>query len=426
MWNYSLERNFSTCLSQLGNAIFDAIKICLVGIAIVMILIQLLFYLCNTVRFITFTTNLSTMTKTKKNSISIFPHVIFISYITLFLEYEEFRYISINNINFNFCYKTPRDWKARNYFKKVCFILLNVYIFNISNTIQGDLLCLMTFQNASYFFNRHTQWLHTILIILANDVHQNPGPYHNSYFTFMNWNCNSLAKDDFQRLRLLEAQNSVFNYDLISLCETSLNDQIKMPDQEKFLNNEYSYIASNKPDSTRHGGVGLLYRNSLPLRERKDLSFPESIVVELNFGRKKIFFTVLYRSPSFNYSTVEFANFLSNFKELYQKIKLENPYMTFFTGDFNGQSQLWYPGGVTTPEGSDIENLISSLGLYQIIREPTNFVPNKNPTCIDLIITDQPNLILNCATRPSPHSVCHHQIIHCKVNFNLPPPTSTL
>ena len=98
--------------------------------------------------------------------------------------------------------------------------------------------------------------------------------------------------------------------------------------------------------------------------------------------------------------------------------------MSFFVGDFNGQSQVWYPGGTSTPEGNEIEDLISSLGLYQVIREPTNFEPNKNATCIDLIITDQPNLILDCGTRPSLDSFCHHQIIHCKVNFNLPPAPS--
>ena len=65
-----------------------------------------------------------------------------------------------------------------------------------------------------------------------------------------------------------------------------------------------------------------------------------------------IFFTVLYRSPSFHLATAEFADFISNFRELYSKIKQEKPYMTFFTGDFNGQSQYWYPDGVTTPEGN--------------------------------------------------------------------------
>ena len=31
---------------------------------------------------------------------------------------------------------------------------------------------------------------------------------------------NSLTKDNFIRLNLLEAHNSLFNYDIISLCET--------------------------------------------------------------------------------------------------------------------------------------------------------------------------------------------------------------
>ena len=40
----------------------------------------------------------------------------------------------------------------------------------------------------------------------------------------------SLAKDNFQRVRLIEAHNSVFNYDLISICETSLNDSVELPE----------------------------------------------------------------------------------------------------------------------------------------------------------------------------------------------------
>ena len=48
------------------------------------------------------------------------------------------------------------------------------------------------------------------------------------------------------------------------------------------------------------------------------------------------------------------------------------------------------------------------------ISEPTNFEPNKKPSCIDQVITDQPNLILDSGTR-------HHQIIYCKVNFRIPP-----
>ena len=99
----------------------------------------------------------------------------------------------------------------------------------------------------------------------------------------MSWN-NSIAKDDFQRVRLIEAHDSIFNYDLISICETSLNDSIKLPD---ILLNDYTFVHSKNPTNTRHRGVGLFYKNSL--RIRNDLSFDESIVIELNFWQKKGF-----------------------------------------------------------------------------------------------------------------------------------------
>ena len=111
----------------------------------------------------------------------------------------------------------------------------------------------------------------------------------------MSWNVNSLAKDNFQRVSLIEAHNSIFNYDLISICETSLDDTVELPD---ILLSDYTFVPANNPANSRNGGVGLFYKNSLPVVIRKDLSFDESIVVELKFGRKKIFFTVLYRSPS--------------------------------------------------------------------------------------------------------------------------------
>ena len=92
---------------------------------------------------------------------------------------------------------------------------------------------------------------------------------------------------------------------------------------------------------------------------------------------------------------------MSNFKNLHSKIQSEKPLATFFTDDFKAHSQFWWPDGDTNPEGMEIENLFTALGLSQSISEPTNFEPNKNPSCIDLIATDQPNLILDCGTRAS-------------------------
>ena len=263
-------------------------------------------------------------------------------------------------------------------------------------------------------------WVPLLLILLANDIELNPGPpYHENFFSFMNWNLNSIVKDDFERVQLIEAHNSLHNYDLISVCETSLKDSVEIPDP---LLNEYTFLSANHPDNVSHGGVGLFYKNSLPLKHRHDLSFDETIVVELKFGRKKIFFTVIYRSPSVKHNSPDFENFLLNFKTLHTNIQAENPYANFYTGDFNGHSQNWWSDGDTTPEGKKIDEMFFELNLSQVISEPTNFTPGKNPSCIDLLVTDQPNLILNSGTRPSLDPKCHHQIIHGKINFKIPPP----
>ena len=49
-------------------------------------------------------------------------------------------------------------------------------------------------------------------------------------------------------------------------------------------------------------------------------------------------------------------------------------------------------------------------------------------SCIDLIFTDQPNLIVDSGAHPSLHSNCHHQITYCKLNLNIeyPPPHECL
>ena len=87
----------------------------------------------------------------------------------------------------------------------------------------------------------------------------------------MLWNVYSLAKDNFQCVRLIEAHNSLFNYDMISICETSLNDSVELPE---LLLNDYTFIPANNFANTRHGGVGLFYKNPLPVVVRNDLTNP--------------------------------------------------------------------------------------------------------------------------------------------------------
>ena len=203
---------------------------------------------------------------------------------------------------------------------------------------------------------------------MSNGTGRNPGD--TNLFTFCNWNLNSLTTDNFDRLNLLEAYNSLFNYDIISLCKTNLNDTIELPINPL---NGFKSIFSHHPSGNKHGGGALFYKENLSLFERNDLSFDECIVTEIHIGGKNVFFTVVCRSPNDKAGSPEFERFLKDLENLYTKIKYENPYVIFFTGDFDAHSQNWCPDGNTNNEDIAIGNLLSAIDLNQIICEPTNF-----------------------------------------------------
>ena len=190
------------------------------------------------------------------------------------------------------------------------------------------------------------------MIFLSSDIETNPDPkssgtaapasgFSNSFFSFCNWNVNTLSKNDFLRVSQLEAHNTFFQYDIISFCETSLNETTKVLEN---LLKGYQFISSDHPSGDKKGGVGIFYKETLPLKyNRDDLSFEECIVVELRFGRKKICFTVLYRNPTNKPNSPEFLNFVHKFEDhLHKKIKEEKPYTVFYTGDFNAHSFNWW------------------------------------------------------------------------------------
>ena len=59
--------------------------------------------------------------------------------------------------------------------------------------------------------------------------------------------------------------------------------------------------------------------------------------------------------------------------------------------------------------------------MHQVIKEPTHIL-NSSLTCINLIFTTQPNLIIESRVHLSLHSNCHHQIIFAKFNLEVVSP----
>ena len=228
--------------------------------------IHVILHLCNSLRFISFSTNL-TLNRKKKDTSRLPQSVTLILLLVGLLSAESpENYFPVLIIlpDLNSGNMSSLVLKLCKAFFQIDFTILSTYMFYLSTTpCAWCTLCLLVFQTWCQSLTQNSSpWLQILLI--ANDVHQNPGPpFHNSFLTFMYWNVNSIAKDNFQRVRLIEAHNSIFNYDLISICETRLNDSIKLPD---ILLNDYTFVSSQNPTNSRHGGVGLFFKNSLPIK----------------------------------------------------------------------------------------------------------------------------------------------------------------
>ena len=117
---------------------------------------------------------------------------------------------------------------------------------------------------------------------------------------------------------------------------------------------------------------------------------------------------------------------MSNFKKFLSDTSSCSSLFTIILGDFNARSSVWWTRDKTTIEGTQLESLTTVHGFHQLISQPTHVLPQTS-SCIDLIFTDQPNLIVDSGAHPSLHSN-HHQITYCKLNLSIeyPPPYEIL
>ena len=168
-------------------------------------------------------------------------------------------------------------------------------------------------------------------------------------------------------------------------------------------------IRSDHPSDTKRGGVCIYYKHSLPFKLLDICYLDECINFEISFGGNLCNFMSLYRSPS--QSLDVFEKFADNFALNLDKVTNKNPYLIVILGDFNAKSSNWYKHDTTTYEGSKIDVITSQFGLKQLIQEPTHILTDSS-SCIDLIFTSQPNLVMESGVRPSLHQNCHHQKLY--------------
>ena len=158
------------------------------------------------------------------------------------------------------------------------------------------------------------------------------------------------------------------------------------------------------------------FRNSLPLKILNILYLQESISFELQVGSKICKFVCLYQSPS--QTSDDFEKFRDNFELTLDTLAESNLDLVVVLRDLNIKSKNWYINDKTTTEGEEIEFVTSQFGLHQIINEPT-YVLENSWSCIDLIFTSQPNLVVDSGVHPSLHPNWHHQTVYTKFNLKI-------
>ena len=314
-------------------------------------------------------------------------------------------------IGLNNCFKTNifvGQNKQTNFLLFLISLIKSLFFeLDLSKT-KDKLFCL----TLPYLFMCINYWWLAVVLIKSGDIEKNPGP-----LKFFHWNVNSMRTDNFARKTLIESLNLTTNYDIIAISESALhpsteNENLKIPG--------YQIFRRDLPDNMSHGGILVYCKDSLRVKERPDFEFNiNQLILELTIQKKKIFLSVNYRRHHENVTELE--NFMENFEKSITSIKNENPYCSMHLGDFNSRQQEWWGGDDDNVPGNLLNEIITSQNFSQLVTEPTHII-GPHLSCIDLVITDQPDFVNECSILPSLHSCCHHQINHIELNVTNPPP----
>ena len=232
----------------------------------------------------------------------------------------------------------------------------------------------------------------------------NPGTKFSSRecFSICHWNLNSISAQCYTKLSLLTVYNLAYNFDNICVSETFLNFETapKNPNLEMYR--------ADHPSSCKRGSVCIFYKETLPLRALNISNLNECINFEVSIANRVCRFIHLYRSPS--QAQDEFQIFRSNLGVNLDSLSSCKSFLTIMIGDYNAKSKQWCEVGKTSFEGSQLQLLLSTFGLLQIITEPNHILENSR-SCIDLLFTSQPNMVMDSGVLASLHPRCQPNMV---------------
>ena len=236
-----------------------------------------------------------------------------------------------------------------------------------------------------------------LLILLAGDVHQNPGPDSDFKAVSMcHANIRSLSQDKLSFIRSDLSQE----FDIIALSETFLSDN---QSDDNFVIHDYHKIIRRDRSSGPGGGVALFVSKYFLISRRYDLEVNnlELLWCEIRINNNKFLVGVVYRPPN---SPVSFWD---DFQISYDMARASGINNIFVLGDLNADAN--------TPQGIKLQQFCTSNLVSMHINEPTR-ITDTSSSCLDQILSNKPCFVLETEVLP-PILNCDHCVVSAKLSF---------
>ena len=132
---------------------------------------------------------------------------------------------------------------------------------------------------------------------------------------------------------LLQALPVTHDCDIICLSEKFLDSSISNED-ERIRIEGYNLLRADHLSNKKRGDVCIYCKELFPIIKRDDLcTFKDCLVTKIIMGKKKLFFSCLYRSAS--QTKEEFEEFCTGLNLLLSNVNDLNIPLSVITGDFN-------------------------------------------------------------------------------------------
>ena len=274
-------------------------------------------------------------------------------------------------------------------------------------------------------------WL-IVLLLLAGDVHPNPGPMNISNYSVTvsdistdndlsssSTNTSDICTDLSHNLSLVHYNvqsikpkldilyAELFGFDILTFSETWLDDTV--PSSELLFSDFHPPERKDRAND-RHGGVIAYVKQNIPLKRRTDLELNgiECIWIQITLKHKPVLIGTFYRPPN---SDIVYTDMIQDSINLAIDTGIKD---IIITGDFNYNL-------LNHSSAKPIDSISQQYDLTQVITEPTHYTETSYSLIDLLLLNNKDSLIKAGVSEPFlDQNVRYHCPIYGVFKFRKP------